>query len=200
MNAFGRCARRRGPIPLRRTAPGFAALAEIVVGQQISRAAADAILKRLHLAVPDLHPAAILSAGEDALRSAGLSRPKQRTLLALASHAVEDALRLDDLPGMNADEAIATLCALPGVGPWTAEVYLLVAAGHPDVFPAGDVALQAAAANAFGLDGRPSRPELSARAESWRPWRSAAARLLWAHYTAMRGREAAPAVRPPILR
>lgn len=187
---------RAGDVPLRRVEPGFPALVSIIVAQQVSRASADAILGRLVRLVDPLDAAGILAAGEAAFREAGLSRPKQRTLLALSRRAVEDGLDLVGLADVEAAQAMAQLCAVPGIGPWTAQVYLLTAAGHPDVFPAGDVALQGAVGAALKLDARPGSKALSTMAESWTPWRAVAARLFWAYWREMQGREAAPALVP----
>ena len=180
-----------GEVPLRRSEPGFTSLASIIVSQQVSRASADAIFGRLSRLVDPLTPDAVLVAGEAVFREAGLSRPKQRTLLALAE-AARDGLDLDHLCSLEAEEAIRRLTAVPGIGPWTAEVYLLFAAGHPDIFPARDVALQAAVGHALGLHPRPPERALIEIAESWAPWRGVAARLFWAYYREFKGREGAP--------
>lgn len=180
-----------GPLPLRLTEPGFASLASIVVSQQVSTASARAIYGRLiALAVP-LAPATILNADVSLFREAGLSGAKERTLLAL-SRAVDDGLDLLHLCELEAEEAISHLGKVKGIGPWTAEVYLLFAAGHPDVFPSGDVALQTSVGHGFGMEVRPAGKQLTALAESWSPWRGVAARLFWAYYRTIRGRDAAP--------
>ena len=181
-----------GEVPLRLSAPGFASLVSIVVSQQVSRASADAILGRLAALVDPLDAPGVLAGGEGGLRTAGLSRPKQKTVLALAHAVAHDGLDLETLVLLDADEAMARLTALHGVGPWTAEVYLLFCAGHPDVFPAHDVALQSAVGHALGIAPRPGAKALYALAESWAPWRGVAARLFWAYYRDMRGRDAAP--------
>jgi DNA-3-methyladenine glycosylase II len=93
---------------------------------------------------------------------------------------------------MPADEAHALLTAIHGIGPWTADLYLLSCLGHADAWPAGDLALQEAARLAFGLKARPSAKDMAALAESWRPWRAVAARLLWSYYRAVKRREPAP--------
>ena len=182
-----------GEVPLRRVAPGFSALVSIVVSQQVSRASADAILGRFAALVDPLDAAGVLAAGEAVFREAGLSRPKQKTLVAVG-HAVAQGLDLDRLAGAGAEEAVAGLTAVPGIGPWTAEVYLLSCAGHADVFPARDVALQGAVGHALGLDPRPDAKALAEMAESWAPWRAVAARLFWAYWRQLRGRDAAPAL------
>lgn len=174
-----------GQVPLRRRPGGFAGLARIITAQQISDAAADAIWARLTAAIEPLTPVALISAGEETLKAAGLSRPKIRTLAGIAEACCDgfDPERLAELPP---DEAIAAMVTLHGVGRWTAEIYLLFCCGHPDIFPAGDLALQNAVAMAFGRDERPKEAELRAIAEVWSPWRAVAARLLWAYYRARR--------------
>lgn len=181
-----------GEVPLRRSAPGFASLAGIVIAQQVSRASADAMSVRLAALVDPLDAAGVIAGGEEMLRAAGLSRAKQATLLAIARAELEGGLDLRRLAGDDAGAAIARLTALRGIGPWTAEVYLLFCAGHADVFPARDVALQSAVGHAFSIAPRPAEKALSALAESWAPWRGVAARLFWAYYRHMHGRDAAP--------
>lgn len=182
---------RAGEIPLRRSAPGFASLASIITGQQVSTASAAAIFGRFTALLDPLTPEAVLGADDAVFRAAGQSRPKQKTLLAVAQ-AVHDGLDLDHLCNLDAADAIARLTAVPGIGQWTAEVYLLFAAGHVDIFPARDVALQSAVGHALGIDPRPGEKALIALAESWTPWRGVASRLFWAYYRETRGREGAP--------
>lgn len=183
-----------GDVPLRRVEPGFAALASIVISQQVSRASADAILDRFSQLVVPLDASGVLSCGEDVFRQAGLSRPKQKTLLAVAEAVINDGLDLHQLTAIDADEAMSKLTSIAGIGPWTAEVYLLSCAGHPDVFPAHDVALQGAVAHAFSMENRPSAKALYSVAESWAPWRAVAARLFWSYWREMRGKDVAPAL------
>ncbi|MER9894391.1 DNA-3-methyladenine glycosylase [Mesorhizobium sp. M0119] len=180
-----------GEVPLRLSEPGFRSLASIVVSQQVSRPSADAIFGRLTKLLDPLTPQAILAADEAIFREAGLSRPKQRGLIAVAQ-AVADGLDLDHLCQLDASEAIAAMTKVPGIGSWTAEVYLLFAAGHPDIFPARDVALQSAVGHALGIDPRPPEKMLIRLAESWSPWRGVASRLFWAYYRELKGRDAAP--------
>ncbi|MDI6028170.1 DNA-3-methyladenine glycosylase [Corticibacterium sp. UT-5YL-CI-8] len=182
-----------GEVPLRLSEPGFANLASIIVSQQVSTASARAIFGRLTTLLEPLTPEALLAADEDIFRQAGLSRPKQKALLAAALAGVE-GLDFHGLCALDADEAIGRLVAVPGIGRWTAEVYLLFAAGHPDIFPARDVALQSAVGHALGIDPRPGEKELIRVAESWSPWRGVAARLFWAYYRTMKGRDGAPPV------
>jgi DNA-3-methyladenine glycosylase II len=181
-----------GDIPLRRSVPGFHSLAAIIVSQQVSTASATAIFGRFEKLVDPLTAEGVLAAEDTDFREAGLSRPKVKTLRAVAA-AVRDGLDLDGLCRLDAAEAVSLMVAVPGIGPWTAEVYLLIAAGHPDIFPARDVALQTSVGHALGLAERPDEKALGKIAESWRPWRSVASRLFWAYYRTIRGREAAPA-------
>jgi len=182
---------KAGAVPLRLSEPGFGSLASIIVSQQVSRASADAIFGRLTRLLDPLTPEAVLAAAETVFREAGLSRPKQRGLLA-AAHAAAGGLDLHHLCSLDAGEAIAALTAVPGIGPWTAECYLLFSAGHPDVFPARDVALQSAVGHALDIDPRPPEKALIRIAESWAPWRGVASRLFWAYYRQMKGRDAIP--------
>lgn len=176
-----------GDLPLRRSQPGFASLASIIVSQQVSKASADAIFGRL-AALDVLHdPAVFLGHDPERLLGAGLSRPKLKTLVAAASACAEGHLDLDHMCRLPAEEAIQALTAISGIGPWTAEVYLLFAAGHPDIFPAGDIALQNAWQMIFATSSRPSAKELAKHVEEWSPWRGTAARLLWAYYGAVKG-------------
>ncbi|WP_128565571.1 DNA-3-methyladenine glycosylase family protein [Methylobacterium crusticola] len=178
--------------PLRRRPPGLEGLAGIVVAQQLSTASAGAIWARLKDRVPDLTAAALAAAPDAALREAGLSAPKIRTLRAVAAAVAAGHLPLDRLHALPADEAHRLMVAVHGIGPWTADVYLLFCLGHPDAFPAGDLALQEAARLADGLEARPSAAHLAARAELWRPWRGVAATVLWAYYARAKAREGAP--------
>ncbi|MDB6176598.1 DNA-3-methyladenine glycosylase 2 family protein [Paracoccus sp. Z330] len=173
-----------GPLPLRRRSDGFEAIASAIVGQQISIAAAAAIWKRLEDAgLTD--PVAVAAATEEELRAAGLSRPKARYLSAIAN-AQPDWIALRDLPD---DAALQQLVALPGIGIWTAEIYLKFALGRRDVLAAGDLALQEAARMMYGLDARPTPAKLREMARPWAPWRAVAARGLWAYYRQAKGRE-----------
>lgn len=179
---------------LRRRAPGFAGLAAIVVAQQLSVAAARSITARLEAALGGaIDGPALLAAPDEALRAAGLSAPKIRTLRGIAAALAAQEVDLAKVGTMPADAASAYLTRLPGVGPWTADIYLLFCLGRADAFPAGDLALQVAVGDAFGLDGRCSHLGLSAIADDWRPLRGVAAHLLWAYYGARRARLGAPA-------
>jgi DNA-3-methyladenine glycosylase II len=176
------CAAEVRPLPLRAAGPGFASLARIIVSQQVSALAADAIWRRLEAATGPVTASGFLAAGEDAWRAGGLSRPKQKTIAAAARAVLDGSLDLDRVATMEAGEAVAAMTAVWGIGRWTAEVYLLFAEGHRDVFPARDLALQIALQECCGLDARPGEAETMAFAERWQPLRSVAARLLWAAY------------------
>jgi len=185
-------AQSAGPLPLRRRTGGFAGLMSIVMAQQLSTASAAAIWGRLSAAFDPFDPAAVRRARGDKLKRLGLSAPKIRTLKAVAKAVVEGALDFDALAALPADEAHARLTAVHGIGPWTADIYLLFCLGHADAWPAGDLALQEAARMAFALKTRPTAKEMVPMAEPLRPWRGVAARLLWTYYRAAKGRNAVP--------
>jgi DNA-3-methyladenine glycosylase II len=171
-----------GRPPLRRRDGGYAGLAAIIVSQQLSTASAAAIWGRLSAAFDPLDPAAILRARPARLARLGLSAPKIKALKAIARAVERGELPLATLADGPADDAHTALTAIHGIGPWTADIYLLACLGHADAWPAGDLALQEAARVAFALPLRPSAKEMVALAESWRPWRAIAARILWSYY------------------
>jgi DNA-3-methyladenine glycosylase II len=174
-----------GPLPLRRRDGGFEGLAAIVTSQQISDMAGAAIWRRLKTTVEPFSPETFLATPEEALKAAGLSRPKIRTLTGVAA-AMADGFDLDAIHALAAEEAMAKMVTLKGIGPWTAEIYLLFCVGHPDIFPAGDLALQAAVHHGLRMRKRPDEKKLRKVAEKWSPWRGVAARLFWAYYRARR--------------
>ncbi|SIR38639.1 MULTISPECIES: DNA-3-methyladenine glycosylase [unclassified Bosea (in: a-proteobacteria)] len=180
---------RTGLPPLRLREGGFSGLASIIVSQQLSVASARAVWTRFSSVFVPLTPERFLAASDDDMRLSGLSRPKQRALAALAAALVEKRLVLEALQDMTAEDVHLALTAISGIGPWTADVYLLFCLGHRDGFAAGDLAVQEAARHAFGLPARPKAGELAAMAEAWRPWRGVAARLLWADYAVLKKRE-----------
>jgi DNA-3-methyladenine glycosylase II len=185
-------AARAGRLPLRRRPGGFAGLASIVVSQQVSTASANAIWGRVAAAYDPFTPQALIRARATRLAGLGLSAPKIRALKEIAKAIADGRLDCDALPDLPADAAHAALCAIHGIGPWTADIYLLFCLGHPDAWPAGDLALQEAARLAFALPVRPSAKETIALADAWRPWRGVAARLLWAYYRAVKQRDLVP--------
>lgn len=177
-----------GPPPLRRRDPGFAGLASIIVSQQVSVASARAIFNRLEARVAPLEARLLAATPDDDLRACGLSAGKIRTLRAAAEAVETGTLDLAGLTALEAGEAHAALVGLKGVGPWTADIFLLFCLGHPDAFPAGDLALQEAAKLALRLKVRPDAAQLERIAERWRPWRGVAARMLWAYYRGVKAR------------
>lgn len=183
----------RGIPPLRRRPAGFEGLVHVVVFQQISTLAAQAIWRRTQEVMGAITPERFATASDEDYRASGQSRPKARTLRAVAAATLDGSLDLDRLPQMSAEEAHAALVRVKGIGPWTADVYLLTCLGHGDAWPAGDIALQAAVQDALALAARPDAKGMIAIGERWRPHRAGAARLLWAHYAALRGRAAEPA-------
>jgi DNA-3-methyladenine glycosylase II len=187
-----RLAEIAGPLPLRRRPGGFAGLASIIVSQQLSTASAAAIWRRLSAAFDPLDHEAVRRARTAKLKRVGLSAPKIRTLKAIAQAVHSGAIDFAALDKMTAEAAHAMLTATHGIGPWTADIYLLFCVGHADAWPAGDLALQEAARIGFALSARPRAQEMIALAEPWRPWRGVAARLLWTYYRAVKGRDAAP--------
>ncbi len=169
-----------GDPPLRRHTSGFVGLAQVVVSQQLSIASAGAIWKRTAIVVDPFDAATLLATDIEALRAAGLSQGKVKTLRAAAEAIVAGSL---DLERQMADEDLrVALIAINGIGPWTADIYTMFCLGHADGFAAGDLALQVAVQRAFGLADRPHAQELVEMAERWRPWRGVAARLLWSFY------------------
>lgn len=179
---------------LRRRAPGFAGLAAIVIAQQLSVAAARSIEARTRaLLGGEITPDGVRAADPAALKAAGLSAPKVRTLTGIAHALARGEVDLGAVDEMEADVAATYLTRLPGIGMWTADIYLLFCLGRGDAFAPGDLALQVAAGDAFGLPGRASPQGLAAIAEDWHPLRGVAAHLLWAYYGARRTRAGAPA-------
>lgn len=182
-----------GVVPqLRKRPPGFEGLAWIIIGQQVSTASATAIWGRLRSILEPATPERFLSLSDDELRTAGLSAMKVRTIRTAAAEIVEGRLPLDRLHELSADEAHDLLTQVKGIGPWTADIYLLFCLGHPDAFPGGDLAVQEAARIAYDLEKRPDAKALTALAERWRPWRGVAAKVLWAYYRVAKAREGSP--------
>jgi DNA-3-methyladenine glycosylase II len=181
---------------LRRREPGFAGLAAIITGQQLSVASAAAIWGRISAAFDPFHHDAVRRARADRLGRLGLSAAKIKTLKNLARELAAERLNLDVLGEEDADAAHHTLTALHGIGPWTADVYLLFCLGHGDAWPAGDLAVQEAVKVGLGLKTRPTPKQMAPLAEPWRPLRGAAAHLWWAYYRVMKGREGVMAEQP----
>jgi len=174
---------------LRRREPGFVGLAHIVTGQQLSTASAAAIWGRLTKAFDPFDEHAVRRARADRLGRLGLSAAKIKTLKSLAREIAAERVNLDVLAEEDADAAHNTLTALHGVGPWTADVYLLFCLGHGDAWPAGDLAVQEGVKLGLGLKARPNARQMAPIAEPWRPLRGAAAHLWWSFYRSIKKRE-----------
>ncbi len=174
---FAMALERTGPLPLRRKPDGFAELFSAIVSQQVSTASARSIWGRVE-AMGATSAGAVRDCTDDDLRSCGLSRQK----IAYARAIAESGVDFDGLRDLPTEEVIATLVRIKGVGVWTAEIYAMFSLGRADVFAPGDLALQQAARSLFDLDGRPTEKVLRDMSLAWSPWRSVAARLLWAWY------------------
>lgn len=172
------------PLPLRRRPGGYRALLWAITGQQLSTASAAACWARIEAAGFD-RPSPVAEASEEALRAAGFSRQKARYAKALAAADIDYGA----LAALPDPEVEAILTAVPGIGRWTAEIYLAFSLGRADVLPAGDLALQEAARHLLGLDTRPNEREMRLVAAAWSPWRGVAARALWAYYRGITNRE-----------
>ncbi|MEX0286970.1 MAG: DNA-3-methyladenine glycosylase [Paracoccaceae bacterium] len=181
---FAAALEQTGPLPLRRRPDGFAQLLSAIVSQQVSVASANAIWGRMKDARL-IGPRKVMWATDDDLRAVGLSRQKIRYARALAEARID----YKSLRSAPTEDVIATLTEVPGIGVWTAEIYTMFSLGRADVFAPGDLALQEAARVLFDLPDRPKDREFRAMAEDWSPWRSVAARLLWAYYRVAKDRE-----------
>ncbi len=181
---FERALSLTGPLPLRLRPDGFDQLLSAIVSQQVSVASAAAIWGRMQEAGL-VTPTAIIAASDAELRDAGLSRQKMRYARALA----EEGINFDQLRVAPDEEVFRILTKVSGIGKWTAEIYAMFSLGRADVFAPGDLALQESARMLFDLEERPKESALRQMAEDWSPWRSVAARLLWAYYRVDKGRE-----------
>ncbi|HVU31627.1 MAG TPA: DNA-3-methyladenine glycosylase 2 family protein [Sphingomicrobium sp.] len=180
--AFARVVEKHGVPDPRTSARGAQTLLRTIVGQQVSVAAARSMWAKLEAAFgspPDLH--LLLAANDEELRAAGMSRQKSGYIRSLAELVVSGELDLENLPADD-EEAIALLTKIKGIGRWSAEIYLLFAEGRADVFPAGDLAVMVELGRLMGLAEKPSEKQLRELAESWRPYRGAAAILAWHSY------------------
>src|SRR5450631_2976522 len=185
-------AEKAGAFSLRRREAGYAGLCAIVCGQQLSVASAAAIRDRLFAAFDPFHHDTVRTARGDKLKRLGLSAAKIKSIKEIGKAVAKQHIDLNAIGNMDADLAHAALTALHGVGPWTADIYLLFCLGHADAFPSGDLAVQESARIAFGLRKRPDAKALTKMAEAWRPWRGVAAHLLWAYYHAVKKRDVVP--------
>ena len=180
---------RAGPVEIRATGPGFAGMARIICSQQLSVASARAIWGRIAALDGALEATSFLLVEESVLRGVGLSAGKVRSMRVVAEAVASGALDFEQIETLPIEEAVLRLTALKAIGPWTAEIYLLFCAGHPDIFPAGDLALRKAVGQALGLADVPSIQEVSAIAEAWSPHRGAAALLFWRYFVTMKQKE-----------
>jgi DNA-3-methyladenine glycosylase II len=178
---------RWGPPPLWAREPGFPTLIHIILEQQVSLASARAAFDRLLALATPLTPTRFLELDDATLRTVGFSRQKTGYSRHLAQAIVTGAFDIDGLAALPDDAARTALVARKGIGPWTADIYLLMCLGRPDVWPVGDLALQVAIQSIKGLAQRPTVVEMEQIGEAWRPWRAVAARLLWHHYLRERG-------------
>ncbi|MHA1601288.1 MAG: DNA-3-methyladenine glycosylase family protein [Alphaproteobacteria bacterium] len=176
---YGTC----GLPPVRSRPPGFGSLLHIMCAQQVSTASARAIIGRLDAAARPLDPRSFLALDDAALRAIGFSAQKVRYGRALATDVLAGRIDIDGLVDLEDAAAVAHLVQAKGIGPWTAEIYLMSALDRPDVWPADDLAVQVAAQRLKDMPVRPSRAQMMELAEPWRPYRSAAARLLWHIYS-----------------
>jgi len=177
-----------GPPPLWRRATGFSTLVHIILEQQVSLRSAAAIFGRLTAAIQPFEPEQISRVGEMHLRSLGLTRQKAAYLVHLANAIADGELKLGRLSRLSDDAARLMLMKVKGIGAWSADVYLLMAMRRADIWPVGDLALAVALKDLRKLEKRPGPDELFEVAETWRPYRAVAARMLWQYYLAQRGR------------
>jgi DNA-3-methyladenine glycosylase II len=181
---LARVLRRHGPPPLWGRPAGFATLARIILEQQVSLASAAATWRRIETGLGGFTPELCATAGEGRIRALGVTRQKAAYLVLLGRAIASGSIDLAAVGRLPDGEARAALLRLKGIGPWSADIYLLMALRRPDVWPAGDLALATAAQAVKDLRRRPSPAALERLAEPWRPYRSVAARMLWQHYLA----------------
>lgn len=179
---FARVIERHGPPPLWARAPGFATLIWIILEQQVSLASARAAFNRLAARLPDLTPQAFLELDDATLRADGFSRQKTAYSRGLAQAIVDGSLDLERIATLDDEAARDELTRLKGIGVWTADIYLLMALGRPDIWPAQDLGLVVAVKHAMGLDQSPDREVMARIGDAWRPYRAVATRLFWHYY------------------
>jgi DNA-3-methyladenine glycosylase II len=186
--ALAAISRRYGPPPLWAREPGFATLVHMILEQQVSLASARAVFERLRSSLPVFDAVSLLALDDAAFVRIGITRQKTAYARGLASAIVRGALDLEALARLHDAEVHAALTGIRGIGLWTSNVYLLMALGRADAFPASDIALQVAAHKVLRLRKRPTPERLERLAEQWRPWRAVAARLLWHFYLSEKAR------------
>ena len=175
---------RLGTPPMFGRRPGFATLVKIILEQQVSLVAARTLFLRLEKHMGGISPHSVAALGVSGLREFGLTRQKSAYCHGLAQRILDGRLDLSLVASVDESLARAMLLELPGIGPWTVDIYFLMALRRPDVWPQGDLALASAMQEVLGMPRLPSRDEQRAIAERWLPWRSIAARILWMHYLA----------------
>jgi len=190
--ALAGIAERLGPPPLWGRPHGFATLVHIILEQQVSIVAARTLFERLRRHVGAVTPRSIHAMGESGLRDFGLTRQKARYCNALAERVLDGSLDLARVNTAPDDEGRALLLSVPGIGPWSIDIYFLMALRRPDIWPTGDLALATALRDVKRLEAIPPRERQLRIVARWAPWRSVAARLLWAHYLDERGQYAPP--------
>jgi DNA-3-methyladenine glycosylase II len=183
-----------GEPPLCRRPPGFAGLARIITGQQLSVASAGAIWGRVEKAVRPMEPETYLRKRIATLRKCGLSAGKISTIKIIAEAIAGNTLDLRSLASADEETIKDVLTALKGVGPWTADIYIMFCMGRADGWAPGDLALKYAVQDACNLEEMPDEAAMIEFAEVWRPWRSVAARMLWAYYAVRRAQKSADPV------
>ena len=181
-------AQLRGVPPLWARRPGFSTLIRIILEQQVSLASAATLYKRLHGHAGGVSARSLAAVGVDGLRAFGLTRQKSAYCVALAARVIDGSLDLALLSRLPDAEAREMLLEVPGIGPWSADIYQLMALRRPDIWPQGDLALAITLADMLGLSTRPSQLQQRAIAERWAPWRSVAARIVWCEYLGRRNR------------
>lgn len=188
---LAKIASRYGPPPLWEREQGFHTLIHIILEQQVSLASAKAAYKRLEEAANPLTPGRFLRLTDEELKEIGFSRQKTRYGRELSKAIIEGSLDIPGLDKLKDEEAREQLMKVTGIGSWTADIYLLMALGRPDIWPSGDLALEVAVQQIKGRTMRPRAEELKKMSERWQPWRAVAARLLW-HYYLSEGKKSAP--------
>jgi DNA-3-methyladenine glycosylase II len=178
---------RLGVPPLWGRRPGFPTLVRIILEQQVSLAAALTLYRRLFRRLGGVTAAGVAAMGEAGLREFGLTRQKARYCHGLAARVLEGSLDLSSVAALPDDDGRSVLLSIPGLGPWSVDIYYLMALRRPDVWPQGDLALASAIRDVLRMDSLPTREQQWEIAERWSPWRSVAARFLWAHYLSARG-------------
>ena len=186
---MGMIAQTCGAPPLRWREPGFDGLVSMITAQQLSVASAKAIRAKMDAQLGEITPDRLVSASEEELRACGLSGPKIKTLRALSDAIMSGSLPFERLAELPVEEAHAAMIKVHGIGPWTAEVYLMFCLGVQDIFAPADLALQEGAKLAMGLETRPTTKQMAEIAMRWAPWRAVAARMLWAYYGHIKKRQ-----------